>query len=165
MCLLGIEQPGFQGNATQSHQCAFQSYHYKYFCFSSDVAWHAMYFPPTGKSFWTLMVHFADSYGKECLSLCVGGYHILHVHLCADGVALISIDVRTCCVNLQDMGDLTTTSCGPQFANTSDHLNDNPGMLLGALVGLRFNMSHKRSDFTQAPDTMCCDPIDNRGPR
>ncbi|KAI9567227.1 mediator complex subunit MED14-domain-containing protein [Boletus coccyginus] len=68
-----------------------------------------------------------------------GGYHVLRVHLCADEVVLVSIDVRTGRMNLRDTGDLAAASRGPQFAMISDRLNDNPGMLLVALVKLRFN--------------------------
>jgi hypothetical protein len=104
-----------------------------------------MYFLLTGKLSWTHTVRIVDSYGKGYLSHCVGGYHVLRVHLCADEVVLVSIDVRTGRVNLRDTGDLAAASRGPRFAIISDRLNDNPGMLLAALVTLRFNVSHKIS--------------------
>ncbi|KAF8552437.1 MED14-domain-containing protein [Imleria badia] len=68
-----------------------------------------------------------------------GGYHVLRVHLCADEVVLVSIDVRTGRMNLRDTGDLAAASRGPRFAVISDRLNENPGMLQEALVRLRFN--------------------------
>ncbi|KAH0826875.1 mediator complex subunit MED14-domain-containing protein [Lanmaoa asiatica] len=68
-----------------------------------------------------------------------GGYHVLRVHLCADEVVLVSIDVRTGRMNLRDTGDLAAASRGPRFALISDRLNDNPGMFLEALVRLRSN--------------------------
>ena len=46
-------------------------------------------------------------------------------------------------MNLRDTGDLAAASRGPRFAVISDRLNENPGMLLGALVGLRYNVSCK----------------------
>ena len=78
------------------------------------------------------------------LNFCLGGYHVLRVHLCADEVVLVSIDVRTGRMNLRDTGDLAAASRGPRFAAISDRLNENPGMLLEALVRLRFNVSQKK---------------------
>lgn len=80
---------------------------------------------------------------KGYLTLCLGGYHVLCIHLCADEVILISIDVRTSCMNLWDTGDLAVASHGPWFATISDHLNENPGMVLEALVRLRFDVGQK----------------------
>lgn len=117
----------------------------KYFSCNSNAAQRAMCFLPTGKSSWTHTVRIIDSYAKGYLSLCVGGYHVLRVHLCADEIVLVSIDVRTGRVNLRDTGDLAAASRGPRFAIISDRLNDNPGMLLAFLVTLRFNVSHKKS--------------------
>ncbi|KAF8447165.1 mediator complex subunit MED14-domain-containing protein [Boletus edulis BED1] len=68
-----------------------------------------------------------------------GGYHVLRVHLCADEVVLVSIDVRTGRMNLRDTGDLAAASRGPRFAAISDRLKDNPNLLLEALVRLRLN--------------------------
>lgn len=68
---------------------------------------------------------------------------MLRVHLCADEVVLVSIDVRTGRMNLRDTGDLAAASRGPKFALISDRLNDNPSMLLEALVRLRSNVSRK----------------------
>ncbi|KAF9220121.1 MED14-domain-containing protein [Gyrodon lividus] len=68
-----------------------------------------------------------------------GGYYVLHVHLCADEVVIISIDIRTGRMNLRDTGDLAAAGRGPRFAAISDRLNENPNMLLEALIRLRFN--------------------------
>ncbi|KAG9309397.1 hypothetical protein JVU11DRAFT_10645 [Chiua virens] len=63
-----------------------------------------------------------------------GGYHVLRVHLCADKVVLVSVDVRTGCTHLRDTGDLPAMSRRPRFAIVSDRLNDNPTMLLEVLT-------------------------------
>ncbi|KIJ59729.1 hypothetical protein HYDPIDRAFT_118235 [Hydnomerulius pinastri MD-312] len=68
-----------------------------------------------------------------------GGHHVLRVHLCADEVVVISIDTRTGRMNLRDTGDLAAAGRGPRFAAISDRLNENPNMLLEALIRLRFN--------------------------
>ncbi|KAG9308371.1 hypothetical protein JVU11DRAFT_11949 [Chiua virens] len=72
---------------------------------------------------------------------CVGRYHVLCVHLCADKVVLVSIDVRTGRRHLRDTGDLAAASHGPRFAIVSNRLNDNLTMLLEVLVRLRFDAS------------------------
>ena len=46
-------------------------------------------------------------------------------------------------MNLWDTGDLAVASHGPWFATISDHLNENPGMVLEALVRLRFDVGQK----------------------
>ncbi|KAG6333415.1 hypothetical protein ID866_5677 [Astraeus odoratus] len=66
-----------------------------------------------------------------------GDYHQLRVHLCADEVAVISIDTRTGRMNLRDTGDLAAAGRGPRFAAITDHLNENPSNLLEALIHLR----------------------------
>ncbi|KIK79206.1 hypothetical protein PAXRUDRAFT_161917 [Paxillus rubicundulus Ve08.2h10] len=68
-----------------------------------------------------------------------GGYHVLRVHLCADEVVIISIDIRTGRMNLRDTGDLAAAGRGPRFAAISDRLNESPNMLLEALIRLRFH--------------------------
>lgn len=117
----------------------------KYSSGNFNAVQRAMCFLPMGKSFWTLTVRIVDSCAGRYLNpnLYVGGYHVLRVHLCADEVVLVSIDVRTGRMNLRDTGDLAAASRGPQFAMISDRLNDNPGMLLVALVKLRLNVSYK----------------------
>ncbi|KAF9242015.1 mediator complex subunit MED14-domain-containing protein [Melanogaster broomeanus] len=77
--------------------------------------------------------------GKVNLDDSNGGYHVLRVHLCADEVVIISIDIRTGRMNLRDTGDLAAAGRGPRFAAISDRLNENPNMLLEALIRLRFN--------------------------
>jgi mediator of RNA polymerase II transcription subunit 14 len=74
------------------------------------------------------------------------------VHLCADEVVLVSIDIRTGRMDLQDTGDLAAASRGPKFAMISDRLNDNPTMLLEALVRVRFNVSHEAIRLTSRLD-------------
>lgn len=66
-----------------------------------------------------------------------GDYHQLRVHLCADEVAVISIDTRTGRMNLRDTGDLAAAGRWPRFATITDGLNENPNMLLEALSLLR----------------------------
>ncbi|KAI6045803.1 mediator complex subunit MED14-domain-containing protein [Pisolithus marmoratus] len=68
-----------------------------------------------------------------------GDYHQLRVHLCADEVAVISIDTRTGRMNLRDTGDLAAAGRGPRFATITDSLNENPKMLLEALSRLRLH--------------------------
>ena len=48
-------------------------------------------------------------------------------------------------MNLRDTGDLAAASRGPRFAVISDHVNDNPSILLGALVKLRINVSYQKT--------------------
>lgn len=95
-----------------------------------------------------------DSHGLYCRFLCegrsksvVGGYHVLRVHLCADEIVLVSTDVRTGRMDLRDTGDLAAASRGPKFAMISDRLNENPGLLLDALVRLRLNVSREKYNY------------------
>ncbi|KAI6103423.1 mediator complex subunit MED14-domain-containing protein [Pisolithus sp. B1] len=66
-----------------------------------------------------------------------GDYHQLRVHLCADEVAVISIDTRTGRMNLRDTGDLAAAGRWPRFATITDVLNESPNKLLEALSRLR----------------------------
>lgn len=75
------------------------------------------------------------------LDFFVAGVYTLRVRLCADEVVVITIDSRTGRVNLWDTGDLAAAGRGPRFAVISDKLNDNPSILSGALVQLRFHVS------------------------
>ena len=56
----------------------------KYSSCNSNVARHATCFLLTGKPSWTLTGRTVDSYANGYLILCVGGHHVLRVHLCAD---------------------------------------------------------------------------------
>jgi hypothetical protein len=51
--------------------------------------------------------------------------------------------MRTGRMNLRDTGDLAAAGRGPRFAAISDRLNENPNMLLEALIRLRFHVSRK----------------------
>ncbi|KAJ7594646.1 mediator complex subunit MED14-domain-containing protein [Mycena floridula] len=62
----------------------------------------------------------------------------LRVHLCADEVVFITIDSRTGRLNLRDTGDLAAAGRAPRFMMITRTVNDNPNMLLEALVQLRF---------------------------
>ncbi|KAG2126062.1 mediator complex subunit MED14-domain-containing protein [Suillus clintonianus] len=67
------------------------------------------------------------------------GYHSLRVHLCADEVAIVSIDARTGRLSIRDTGDLAAAGRGPRFSAISDKLNEAPNMLFDVLIRLRFN--------------------------
>lgn len=67
------------------------------------------------------------------------GYHSLRVHLCADEVAIVSIDTRTGRLSIRDTGDLAAPGRGPRFSALSDKLNEAPNMLFDVLIRLRFN--------------------------
>lgn len=67
------------------------------------------------------------------------GYHSLRVHLCADEVAIVSIDTRTGRLSIRDTGDLAAAGRGPRFSAISDKLNESPNMLFDALIRLRYN--------------------------
>lgn len=62
------------------------------------------------------------------------------MHLCADEVAIVSIDTRTGRLNLRDTGDLAAAGRGPRFSAISDTLNEAPNMLFDALIRLRYNV-------------------------
>ncbi|EGO25140.1 hypothetical protein SERLADRAFT_414850 [Serpula lacrymans var. lacrymans S7.9] len=68
-----------------------------------------------------------------------GGSYALRIHLCADEVVVISIDTRTGRLNLRDTGDLAAAGRGPRFTAISERLNQDPSLLLDALVRLRLN--------------------------
>ncbi|KAG1744781.1 mediator complex subunit MED14-domain-containing protein [Suillus lakei] len=67
------------------------------------------------------------------------GNHSLRVHLCADEVAIVSIDTRTGRLSIRDTGDLAAAGRGPRFSAISDKLNEAPNMLFDVLIRLRFN--------------------------
>ncbi|KAK0212615.1 mediator complex subunit MED14-domain-containing protein [Desarmillaria ectypa] len=61
----------------------------------------------------------------------------LRVRLCADEIVIITIDPRTGRLNLRDTGDLAAAGRGPRFYAISEKINENPSMLMDALVRLR----------------------------
>lgn len=61
----------------------------------------------------------------------------LRVRLCADEIVIITIDPRTGRLNLRDTGDLAAAGRGPRFFAVSEKINENPSMLMDALVRLR----------------------------
>ncbi|EIM79913.1 MED14-domain-containing protein [Stereum hirsutum FP-91666 SS1] len=61
----------------------------------------------------------------------------LRVHLCADELVIITIDIRIGELNLRDTGDLGAAGRGQRYAVITDKINENPTMLLDALVRLR----------------------------
>lgn len=65
----------------------------------------------------------------------------LRVHLCADEVVIVTVDPRTGRLNLRDTGDLAAAGRGPRFTAISEKLNENPIILLDALVRLRLHVS------------------------
>lgn len=64
----------------------------------------------------------------------------LRVHLCADELVIITIDIRTGELNLRDTGDLGAAGRGQRYAVITDKINENPTMLLDALVRLRMTV-------------------------
>lgn len=62
------------------------------------------------------------------------------MHLCADEVAIVSIDTRTGRLSIRDTGDLAAAGRGPRFSAISDKLNESPNMLFDALIRLRYNV-------------------------
>ena len=62
----------------------------------------------------------------------------LRIHLCANDVAIVSVDSRTGRLTLRDTGELAAAGRGPRLAMFSEKLNENPYM---ALVLLRFNVN------------------------
>jgi hypothetical protein len=70
-----------------------------------------------------------------------GDTHALRTYLVADEVAITTIDPRTGRVNLRDTGDLAANRRRPRFITITEKLNENPTMLLEALVRLRLNVS------------------------
>jgi mediator of RNA polymerase II transcription subunit 14 len=71
----------------------------------------------------------------------VGDTHALQTHLVADEMAITTIDPRTGRMNLRDTGDLAAAGRGPRFTAITEKLNENPTILLEALVRLRHNVS------------------------
>jgi mediator of RNA polymerase II transcription subunit 14 len=72
----------------------------------------------------------------------LAGADALRVHLCADEVVIITVDSRTGRMNLRDTGDLAAAGRGPRFTAISDRLNENPAILLDALVRLRLHVRY-----------------------
>lgn len=52
----------------------------------------------------------------------------------------ITIDARTGRFILRDSGDLAAWERGYRFSRYADRLNDNPAVLLEAIINLRFNV-------------------------
>jgi mediator of RNA polymerase II transcription subunit 14 len=73
--------------------------------------------------------------------LFLGDTHALQTHLVADEMAITTIDPRTGRINLRDTGDLAAAGRGPRFTAITEKLNENPTILLEALVRLRHNVS------------------------
>ncbi|KAI0316938.1 mediator complex subunit MED14-domain-containing protein [Amylostereum chailletii] len=67
------------------------------------------------------------------------GQLALRTLLCADETAIVTIDPRTGRLSLRDTGDFGAAGRGPRFSAISEKLNENPGVLLNALVRLRMN--------------------------
>ena len=74
-------------------------------------------------------------------SIIIGDTYTLQTHLVADEMALTTIDARTGRINLRDTGDPAAAGRGPRFIVISERLNENPPMLLEALVRLRLHVS------------------------
>jgi len=70
--------------------------------------------------------------------------HVLHAHLCADEVVIVTVEPRTGRVTLRDTGDLGAAGRGPRFTAISDKVNENPMMLLDALITLRLHVRKPR---------------------
>ncbi|KAG1871755.1 mediator complex subunit MED14-domain-containing protein [Suillus subalutaceus] len=64
------------------------------------------------------------------------GYHSLRVHLCADEVAIVSIDTRTGRLSIRDTGDLAAAGRGPRFSALSDKLNEAPNLLFDTITDI-----------------------------
>ncbi|KAF8532543.1 mediator complex subunit MED14-domain-containing protein [Gautieria morchelliformis] len=63
----------------------------------------------------------------------------LQIFLCAGEVVVVTIDPRTGRLNLRDTGDLAAAGRGPRFAAVSEKINENPIMIVTAIVSLRYN--------------------------
>ncbi|GJJ06661.1 hypothetical protein Clacol_000856 [Clathrus columnatus] len=63
----------------------------------------------------------------------------LSIHLCASEQVVVTIDPRTGKFALRDTGDLTSAGRGPRFASVSEKINENPVLVLNAIVTLRYN--------------------------
>ncbi|KAF9453911.1 MED14-domain-containing protein [Macrolepiota fuliginosa MF-IS2] len=66
------------------------------------------------------------------------GSPALRIHLCADELVIITIDPRMGRITLRDTGDLAAAGRGPRFTAISEKINEDPAVLFGALVRLRF---------------------------
>ena len=66
----------------------------------------------------------------------------LRAHLCADEVVIVTIDPSTGRINMRDTGDLGAAGRAPRFSAISEKLNENPTILLDALIRLRMNVCH-----------------------
>ena len=66
----------------------------------------------------------------------------LRLTLFKDQILYVSIDTRSGRFVLRDAGDLAAWERGYRFARYADRLNDNPAVLLNAIVNLRFNVSN-----------------------
>ena len=97
-------------------------------------------FSPEGKVVLVSESEYRSSSLSSFVEVIQGSYHSLRVHLCADEVAIVSIDTRTGRLNLRDTGDLAAAGRGPRFSAISDSLNENPNMLFDALIRLRYNV-------------------------
>ena len=97
-------------------------------------------FAPEGKVVLVSESGYKTSWLQVLADVTQGGYHSLRVHLCADEVAIVSIDTRTGRLNLRDTGDLAAAGRGPRFSAISDKLNDAPNMLFDVLIRLRYNV-------------------------
>lgn len=65
----------------------------------------------------------------------------LRVHLCADEVVVVSIDMRTGRLGIRDTGDLAASGRAPRFQTITEYLNINPPLLADFLLRLRLNVS------------------------
>ncbi|CAL1707828.1 unnamed protein product [Somion occarium] len=63
----------------------------------------------------------------------------LRVHLCADEVVVVSIDMRTGRLGIRDTGDLAASGRAPRFQTITEYLNINPPLLADFLLRLRLN--------------------------
>ncbi|TFK74569.1 MED14-domain-containing protein [Pluteus cervinus] len=61
----------------------------------------------------------------------------LRAHLCADEIAIVSVDIRTGYMNIRDTGDLASAGRAPRLMVISRQLHDNPALLPTALSSLR----------------------------
>lgn len=61
----------------------------------------------------------------------------LRIHLCADEIVLVSLDLRTGRITLRDTGDLAAAGRGPRFAHITQRLNDAPQGITDAVPFLR----------------------------
>lgn len=79
--------------------------------------------------------HYIDSH---ILSFWTVGSPALRIHLCADEVVIVTIDLRTGRITLRDTGDLAAAGRVPRFTVISEKINEDPTVLFNALFRLRF---------------------------